>query len=214
LDEIAKLKSLLDDGAITQDEYDAEKAKLLAAGETTASEVGESADPADGASYTDPASGSQPGGQQQQQWDGQRQGQPNFGSPYGSGHIPGTPYNNYQEDVATNKVFGVLSYLAILCFVSIFAAPKESHYARFHANQGLVLFIFEIIGSIVFAILGVTSGMFGVFSFGVGFGFAYVLHFLYNVAMLVLIIIGIVNAMKGVEKPLPVIGGITILGNR
>jgi uncharacterized membrane protein len=144
------------------------------------------------------------------------QWQPNYGSAYGAVHTPGTPYNNYHEDAAANKVFGVLSYLWVLCFVSIFAAPKESHYARFHANQGLVLFIFELAGSIVFGILGASTG-FAVFYSHIGLGplaVISVISNLYGLAMLILAIIGIVNAVNGRQKPLPVIGGITILGPR
>jgi uncharacterized membrane protein len=194
LDEIAKLKALLDDGAITQDEYDAEKAKLLAGGDTP---------------------GPQPGGRQTQ-WNGQgqEQGQPHYGHPYGAGHVPGTPYRNYEEDVAANKVFGILSYVWILCFVSLFAAPKESHYARFHANQGLVLFIFEVAGSIVFNILGVSSGVAVFSTWGIGWGplaAIRILSTLYFLAMFALAVIGLIGAARGYEKPLPVIGGITIL---
>lgn len=44
------------------------------------------------------------------------------------------------EDVNGNKVFGILAYIGILFLVPLFAA-KDSQYARFHTNQGLVLFI-------------------------------------------------------------------------
>jgi uncharacterized membrane protein len=203
LDELTKLKELLDSGALTQDEYDKEKAKLLsddkAAGNASSQEAagaGASPDP--------------------EQYGQTQYGQANYGAPGGFAHTPGTPYSSYQEDVAANKVFGIISYLNFLCLVSIFAAPKESHYARFHANQGLVLFIFEVAGGIILNIIFAVSSMTSFYSFGaagavIGLGFIGLIRGGYIIAMIVLAVIGIVNAVHDNMKPLPVIGGINIL---
>ena len=43
-------------------------------------------------------------------------------------------------DAEQNKVFGILAYLGILCLIPLLAA-KDSRFARYHANQGLVLFL-------------------------------------------------------------------------
>ena len=43
-----------------------------------------------------------------------------------------------QDDIEKNKVMAVLAYFGILVLIPIFAA-KDSKFARFHANQGLVL---------------------------------------------------------------------------
>src|ERR1700677_782417 len=51
------------------------------------------------------------------------------------------------EDADKHKIFGIIAYLWILCLVPIFAA-KESPFAKYHANQGLVLFLLEIVISI------------------------------------------------------------------
>ena len=48
-----------------------------------------------------------------------------------------------QEDINQNKVMAVLAYIGILVLVPLLAAPN-SKYARYHANQGLLLFIAEI----------------------------------------------------------------------
>ena len=48
------------------------------------------------------------------------------------------------DDIKNNTVMGVLAYLGILVLIPAFAA-KESRFARFHANQGLILFIAEVI---------------------------------------------------------------------
>lgn len=102
------------------------------------------------------------------------------------------------KDAQDNKIMGILAYLGILVLIPIFAA-KESPFARFHANQGLLLLIANVAFSIIYYILmfiSLTVGMiFGILSIGI----------------LVLIIIGIINAAKGEMKELPIIGKYRIL---
>jgi uncharacterized membrane protein len=52
-------------------------------------------------------------------------------------------------DVEANKTIAALSYLWILCLVPLLG-KKDSKFAQFHAKQGLILFIIELIGSLVF----------------------------------------------------------------
>ena len=97
------------------------------------------------------------------------------------------------QDIQDNKVMALLAYLGFLFLIPLLAAPNSS-FARYHANQGLVLFILEAITSVIsFIPFGwIISGILGIFG-------------------LVLTIIGIVNAANGQAKQLPLIGGITIL---
>lgn len=46
------------------------------------------------------------------------------------------------QDVADNKVMAVLAYIGFLFLIPLLAAP-QSKFARFHTNQGLVLFIVD-----------------------------------------------------------------------
>ncbi|MDR1815295.1 MAG: hypothetical protein LBR00_01240 [Clostridiales Family XIII bacterium] len=221
LDEIAKLKDLLDARAITQEEYDAHKARLFAVAENGETQD-ESADGAVGVGTDGATQGAQQTGQTYQQGgqSGQQQTPP-YSQPGYRPHTPGTAYANRGEDVQANKAFGILAYVFVLCFVSVFAAPKESHYARFHANQGLVLFIFEIGGIIVFNIvaaiavgvggLGGAAILYVYSAMGAAVVIIGILSWIYGIAMFVLAIIGVVNALRGEDKPLPVIGGIRIL---
>ena len=73
---------------------------------------------------------------------------------------------------------------------------------RFHVNQGLVLFLSELILGIVCSIIGVIPivGIIGSILSGV-----------IGIIGIVFMIIGIVHAANDEEVPLPVIGGITIL---
>ncbi len=102
------------------------------------------------------------------------------------------------QDIENNKVISLFSYIGILFLIPLLAA-KDSRYARFHANQGIILFIFAIIVNIVIAILGLIPI--------VGLIIGWVL----SIAELVLVIIGIVNAVTGKAKELPLIGKIKIL---
>ena len=111
---------------------------------------------------------------------------------------------NAQSDAQQNKVMAVLAYIGILVLVPILAAPN-SKFARFHANQGLVLFICEIIVLIAVGILDVIFASLDLWIIGS------ILWWIAWISFLVLAILGIVNAAKGKTEKLPVIGKFTIL---
>lgn len=119
-----------------------------------------------------------------------------------------------QEDIQQNKLMAALSYFGLLVLVPLFAAPN-SGYARFHANQGLVLLIFGVCCGVAVGILsGVAVGLLGALSLGGFFGFAvftYILAGALSLGLFILGIIGIVNAATGKAQKLPLIGNITIL---
>lgn len=98
------------------------------------------------------------------------------------------------KDAEDNKVLSILAYIGILFLIPLLAAPN-SKFARFHANQGLVLFLAELISSVLCAVpvIGWISG--GILS----------------VITLVLSILGIIAAAKGEMKELPIIGKYKIL---
>jgi uncharacterized membrane protein len=98
------------------------------------------------------------------------------------------------QDVEKNKVMAILAY--IIFFIPLIAA-RESRFAMFHANQGLVLFLAAVVINIVGGIIPFI-GWFLILPFG-------------WIAVLVFAIIGIINASKGETKPLPLIGGISII---
>lgn len=108
-------------------------------------------------------------------------------------------------DIQQNKVMGILAYLSWLVLIPILAAPK-SRFARYHANQGLVLFILEIAWWIVRRILSAI-----LYAISWRLGFISTILGLVNIAFLVLAILGIVNVANGRAKELPVIGKIRIL---
>lgn len=99
-----------------------------------------------------------------------------------------------KNDVQENKIYGILAYIGILFIVPLLAAPK-SPFAKFHANQGCILFIASVALSLVawIPILGWIVGFAG------------------WVFLLVLAIMGIVNAANGEMKKLPLLGDFEII---
>jgi uncharacterized membrane protein len=111
--------------------------------------------------------------------------------------------NNEAQD---NKVIFILAYLGILFFLPLVSCPN-SKVGRFHANQGLVLLLAGIAGQIA---VGILSGIILAISWRL-WAITSLLSFALGIALLALMIMGMVNANKGEQKPLPVIGKITII---
>ena len=105
------------------------------------------------------------------------------------------------SDIEQNKFMAILAYLSWLVLIPLFAA-KESRFARFHCNQGLVLAIAEIIAWVLFGILKKIPL--------IGWIFA-ALSWVLSLICLVMAVIGILNAVGGKAKDLPVIGSFRIL---
>ena len=97
-----------------------------------------------------------------------------------------------KDDIEKNKVMGLLAY--ILFFIPLLAA-KDSPFARYHANQGLVLFLAAILSSVILIIpiLG------------------WIIAPILSIVITVLAVIGIINALNGKAKELPMIGKFKIL---
>ena len=114
---------------------------------------------------------------------------------------PGAPSGSPDPaDVEKNKVMAILAYIGILVLVPLLAA-KDSPFARYHANQGLVLLIVAFCGGIVLGILGFISAFLGPVACVV-----MIVNLCFFVAVLAFVIMGIINAAGGKMKPLPVIG--------
>jgi fumarate reductase subunit D len=90
------------------------------------------------------------------------------------------------KDIEENKLIAAIGYVWILCLVPLLL-KRDSKYAQFHGKQGLVLFIVEIIGWLVYWIPLV------------GWFFA--------MLILVFAIIGFIKALSGEYWEMPIIGG-------
>jgi uncharacterized membrane protein/RNA polymerase subunit RPABC4/transcription elongation factor Spt4 len=96
------------------------------------------------------------------------------------------------------KVFAFLAYLlGLIGVLVVYLAKKDNPFALYHAKQSLVLSIAAIILSVGAAILAAVPF--------VGWILALVI-WIVDIGVLVLWIIGMVNALGGQQKPLPIIG--------
>lgn len=93
-----------------------------------------------------------------------------------------------KEDIEKNKTMAILAW--ILFFIPLLTDAKDSKYAKFHANQSLLV-------ALLYVVAGVTSFLF------IGF-------LLYPVAF-VFWVMGIISASQGEMKRLPLIGNIDII---
>lgn len=96
-------------------------------------------------------------------------------------------------DIEKNKVMAGLAYL--IFFLPLIVCP-DSKFARFHANQGLLLLILGFAGSLILSFIPIIG---------------WLLLPLFSLLILVLIIVGLVNGLGGKAKGLPLIGKYKLL---
>lgn len=96
-------------------------------------------------------------------------------------------------DIEKNKTMAGLSYL--IFFLPLIICP-ESQYAKFHANQGLLLLIVSIAGNIILGVIPIIG---------------WILIPLFLIAICVFGIIGLINGFGGKAKRLPLFGQFTII---
>jgi fumarate reductase subunit D len=82
------------------------------------------------------------------------------------------------------KIWAAASYLWILSLV-VLAARKNNEFIRFHANQGVILFIISL--------LALLTGP---------------LMFIINIFVVIAAVAGIIKAIQGEKWQLPLLGGI------
>jgi uncharacterized membrane protein len=96
------------------------------------------------------------------------------------------------EDIEKNKVNAVLSYFGILIIIPLLSDDaKKSPYAKFHMNQGLVLTIAGFLSGLVvwIPVLGWALG----------------------IALFVIWIMGVIGAVQGEMKKVPLLGNIELI---
>lgn len=99
----------------------------------------------------------------------------------------------------TRKVIFSLCYLwGILFFIPLLMYKGDAKATR-HANEGLLLLLFSVVGNIVF---GILTRVIWIFS---------IIAAVYSLAILVLGIIGIVYIVTDKDQELPLIGKIKLL---
>lgn len=96
---------------------------------------------------------------------------------------------NENKDVQDNKVIAAIGYVGVLCLIPLLA-KKESPYAQFHGKQGLVI----LVAWVILWVIGLVP-ILGWIVWAIG-----------SIALFVLMVMGIVHALKGEMWELPVIG--------
>lgn len=97
------------------------------------------------------------------------------------------------HDIEKGKTMAGLSYL--IFFLPLVVCP-ESKYAKFHANQALLLLIAAIAGNVILGIIPVIGWM---------------LMPIFGLGILALGIMGLINGFGGKAKQLHLIGKVTII---
>ena len=117
-------------------------------------------------------------------------------------------------DVEKNKGMAILAYI---CFIIPLIAAPSSKFARFHANQGLLVFIFwcvailanialYVIHNLMYLHLQDIAVLYGFFTCAI-----YLAEPAFLVAALALTLYGIIQAANGEKKHLPIVGQLTLI---
>ncbi|MFD3450384.1 DUF4870 domain-containing protein [Microbacteriaceae bacterium 4G12] len=93
-----------------------------------------------------------------------------------------------QKDIEKNKAVAGLSYFL---FFLPFLVAADSKYARFHANQSLILLIISVAGGFILGMIPVIG---------------WIVYPFFCIAVFILYIIGLINAFNGKAKRLPLVG--------
>lgn len=99
----------------------------------------------------------------------------------------GSTASPYAPDTERSKVWGVLSYISVLCLIPLLTG-RGGEKAKFHAKQGVRLVVFGALADLMSAIPGIG--------------------WLFSVARFILMLIGMSNAANDRRQPLPYIGSI------
>jgi uncharacterized membrane protein len=97
-----------------------------------------------------------------------------------------------QQDIEKNKTMAILAYF--IFFIPLLTDAKDSKFAKFHANQALVVWLLAVVSWFL------TATFFGA-----------IIGLPLSLVAFVLWIIGLMNAVNGQMKRLPVIGGMDII---
>ena len=114
-----------------------------------------------------------------------------------------------KEEIDENTPMAVLAYIPVLCLIPLFIelSAKKSFYLRFHLNQGLVLFLTELM-------MGLLVEAAGFFLGKIWYPLEAVMHILtalLGVGFLVLTVIGVMTALHKKARELPLFGSLTII---
>lgn len=104
-------------------------------------------------------------------------------------------YSKFMEEITEKeKNTGMAIVAYIIFFIPLLTDAKNDPFVKYHVKQGLALFITAIVIGIVDQFLFLIPFI------------GWTLSWLIGLLIIVLFIVGILNASKGEQKPLPIIG--------
>jgi len=108
--------------------------------------------------------------------------------------------NPQQDDINRGKTIGILSYCTILGWIVAIVLHQQdkTKFGAFHLRQGLGIFLAYLI---CFVVVMVTSPIFGFFTLA--------LLPIIGLAVLAFAIIGLINAVNGNAKEIPLLGALS-----
>jgi uncharacterized membrane protein len=120
-----------------------------------------------------------------------------------------------RTDAEANRVAAMLAYLPGLFLVTLLFAHK-SPFARYHANQGLLVFFYFLFTWLVIGLAWIPSQLSGMLpNAGMPLAILSIIgcfgDTLAVVGLIGLIVAGLVYASNGERRPLPVIGNIELI---
>ena len=106
-----------------------------------------------------------------------------------------------QEEIQSGRLLAAVAYLPGLCFVGLLGAP-ENRYVGFHARQGFLLFLLEVVAWVALAIYDASLGRIPLLGFLIGAAIRFILGF----GFLGATIYGVVKGATGEMARIPYLG--------
>lgn len=111
--------------------------------------------------------------------------------------------NFSKEEVEEYSKYAIISYIGFLFLIPILIkVHKKSEFVLFHVNEGFNLFALELF---IFIVLGLLNSIFVKVTYSYPMWLS-VVNFVLYAAVVILMLLGIVNAVNGKSKTLPIIG--------
>jgi uncharacterized membrane protein len=106
-----------------------------------------------------------------------------------------------ERDISTGRLLASVAYLPGLCFVGLLGAP-QNRYVGFHARQGFLLFMVELVAWLAIGIYDASLGRIPVLGFLVGA----VIKFVAGMGLLAMTVYGVIKGAGGELARIPYLG--------
>lgn len=105
------------------------------------------------------------------------------------------------QEVESGRLLAAVAYLPGLCFVGLLSAP-DNRYVGFHARQGFLVFLLEVVAWIAVSIYEASLGRIPLLGFLVGA----VVRFVLGIGFLGMTVYGVIKGATGEMARIPYLG--------